>query len=212
MGKTYGTDDPELTATVSGTLNGDTVSYTLSVKKGEAVGTYTITPSGKASQGNYTVSYETGIFIISKSGTLTLTANGYEGVYDGNSHAASASASVTEGTTISYQVGNGEWTTEAPSIKDVGEQTVNVKAENANYETASTTVTLKVKPKAVTVTAKSTGKTYGADDPELTATVSGTLNGDTVSYTLSREKGEAVGTYTITPSGKASQGNYTVEL
>ena len=209
-GKTYGAADPELTAQVSGTLDNDTVRYTLSREKGEAVGTYKITPAGAESQGNYKVSYETGIFTISKSGSLVLTANGYEGEYDGKSHAASASASVTEGTTISYQVGNGEWTTEAPGIKDVGEQTVNVKAENANYETTETNVTLKVTPKAVTVTAENTGKTYGAADPELTAQVSGTLDNDTVRYTLSREKGEAVGTYKITPAGAESQGNYKV--
>ena len=142
---------------------------------------------------------------------MTLSATGYEGEYDGNTHAASASASITEGTTISYKVGDdGEWTTEAPSIKDVGEQTVNVKAENANYETAEATVTLKVTPKAVTVTADNKSKTYGTADPELTAAVTGTLNDDTVAYTLSREKGEVVGTYAITPTGKASQGNYTV--
>ncbi|HAP73662.1 MAG TPA: hypothetical protein DCQ39_07780, partial [Lachnospiraceae bacterium] len=209
-GKTYGAADPELTATVSGTLGNDTVRYTLSRAEGENVGDYTITPRGDEKQGNYTVTYETGTFTISKSGSLVLTADGYEGVYDGKSHAASASASVTEGTTISYQVGNGAWTTEAPSIKDVGEQKVNVKAENANYKTASTTVTLKVTPKAVIVTAENTGKTYGEKDPELTAQVSGTLGNDTVSYTLSRAEGEAVGTYTITPSGEANQGNYKV--
>ena len=133
---------------------------------------------------------------------MTLSATGYEGEYDGNTHAASASASITEGTTISYKVGDdGEWTTEAPSIKDVGEQTVNVKAENANYETAEATVTLKVTPKAVTVTADNKSKTYGTADPELTATVSGTLDNDTVRYTLSREKGEAVGTLRITDDG-----------
>ncbi|MDY6283157.1 MAG: MBG domain-containing protein [Erysipelotrichaceae bacterium] len=208
--KTYGAADPELTATVSGTLDNDTVSYSLSRAEGEAVGTYTITPSGKANQGNYTVSYKTGTFTISKSGSLTLTANGYEGEYDGEVHAASANASVTEGTTISYQVGDGEWTTEAPSIKDIGEQTVNVKAENANYETASATVTLRVTPKAVTVTAENKSKTYGEKDPELTATVSETLGTDTVSYTLSRAEGENVGEYAITPKGDKDQGNYTV--
>ena len=208
--KTYGAADPELTATVSGTLDNDTVTYTVSRAEGENVGTYTITPTGETSQGNYTVEYATGTLTINKAGGLNLSANGYEGEYDGKPHAASASASVTEGTTISYQVGEGAWTTEAPSIKDVGEQTVKVKAEHKNYETATTTVTLKVTPKEVTVTADSKSKTYGAPDPELTATVSGTLGDDKVSYTLSREKGENVGTYTITPTGETSQGNYTV--
>ena len=209
-GKTYGEKDPELTATVSGTLDNDTVSYSLSRAEGENVGDYAITPKGDKDQGNYTVTYVSGTFTISKSGTLVLTANGYEGEYDGNSHAASASTEVTEGTTISYQVGNEEWTTEAPSIKDVGKKTVKVKAENANYVTAETEVTLKVTPKAVTVTAENKSKTYGEKDPELTAQVSGTLGQDTVRYTLSRAEGENARYYAITPSGEASQGNYTV--
>ena len=210
--KTYGEKDPELTAKVSGTLNGNTVSYSLSRAEGESVGDYAITPKGDKDQGNYTVTYVSGTFTISKAGAagLKLSATGYEGVYDGNSHAASASTKVTEGTTISYQVGNEEWTTEAPSIKDVGKKTVKVKAENANYVTAETEVTLKVTPKAVTVTAENKSKTYSEPDPKLTATVSGTLNNDTVRYTLSRVEGENAGDYAITPSGKASQGNYTV--
>ena len=208
--KTYGEKDPELTAQVSGTLGKDTVSYKLSRVVGEDVGTYAITPSGDEIQGNYKVTYAPGTMTIIKSGEMTLSANGYEGEYDGNTHAASASASVKEGTTISYKVGDGEWTTEAPSIKDVGEQTVNVKAENPNYETVTETVTLKVTPKAVTVKADDKSKTYGEKDPELTAQVSGTLGKDTVSYKLSRDKGENVGEYAITPAGDESQGNYTV--
>ena len=67
--------------------------------------------------------------------------------------------------------------------------------------------------KNVTVTAENKSKTYGADDPELTAavtTVDGPVSADTVGYTLNRESGENVGTYTITPKGEAVQGNYTV--
>ncbi|MQM72024.1 MAG: hypothetical protein DUD26_06715 [Eubacteriaceae bacterium] len=208
--KTYGTADPSLTVSVSGTINGDRITHSISREDGEAVGTYTITPSGDENQGNYKVKYETGTLTITKAATMTVTASGYTGVYDGESHAASASASVTDGTTIYYKVDGGEWTTEAPSIKNVGEKTVSVKAENANYETATAKATLKVTPKAVTVTADNQTKNYGEADPVLTAKVEGTLNGDKVDYKLSREKGEKVGTYAITPEGDAEQGNYTV--
>ena len=47
-------------------------------------------------------------------------------------------------------------------------------------------------------------------DPEFTAKVEGTLGNDKVDYKLSREKGEDVGTYTITPTGDEKQGNYKV--
>ena len=121
-----------------------------------------------------------------------------------------AHASITEGTTISYSVDGGEWTTEVPSIKNVGSVTVKAKAENDNYKTKTVEYTLTVTHKPVTVTANNKSKVYGAEDPELTATVAGTLGDDKVDYTLSREAGENVGKYTITPSGKAEQGNYKV--
>ncbi len=70
--------------------------------------------------------------------------------------------------------------------------------------------TLTINPRPVTVTANNQTKVYGEEDPELTATVTGTLNGDKVEYTLSREEGDDVGTYEITPTGEQVQGNYTV--
>ncbi|MDO4807218.1 MAG: MBG domain-containing protein, partial [Coriobacteriales bacterium] len=54
------------------------------------------------------------------------------------------------------------------------------------------------------------GTAYDAKDPALAATVTGTLGSDTVSYQLSRAAGEGVGSYAITASGKATQGNYSV--
>ena len=75
------------------------------------------------------------------------------------------------------------------------------------YESGSLAIT----PAKITVTADDKTKVYKAEDPELTATIDGTLYGeDTISYTLSREKGEEIGPYIITPAGEASQGNYEV--
>ncbi|MBQ6968132.1 MAG: InlB B-repeat-containing protein [Lachnospiraceae bacterium] len=67
--------------------------------------------------------------------------------------------------------------------------------------------------KDVTVTADDKSKTEGEEDPEFTATVTGLVEGESeslISYTFSRILGETVGTYTITPAGKRSQGNYSV--
>ena len=212
--KVYGADDPELTATVAGTLGEDTVKYDVAREAGENVGKYTITPSGKAEQGNYSVTYNEGEFEIKKSGSLTIDADldgeHREKEYDGTPLTGGAHASITEGTTISYSVDGGEWTTEVPSIKNVGSVTVKAKAENDNYKTKTVEYTLTVTHKLVTVTANNKSKVYGADDPELTATVAGTLGEDTVKYDVAREAGENVGKYTITPSGKAEQGNYSV--
>ena len=69
--KTVGDEDPALTATVTGLVNGEAVKYDLSRAEGERVGRYTITPSGEELQGShYIVTYETGTF------TITSASNG----------------------------------------------------------------------------------------------------------------------------------------
>ena len=213
--KVFGEKDPELTATVEGTLGKDTVEYTLSRKAGEDVGTYPITASGKAEQGNYKVTYVAGTLTITKAETMTLTpeltGKDAEKEYDSKPLSGGATASVTKGTTITYSTDGGKtWSEELPSITNVGTLNVTAKAENKNYKDVTVEYTLKVTRKAVTVKADNKSKVFGEKDPELTATVEGTLGKDTVEYTLSRKAGEDVGTYPITASGKAEQGNYKV--
>ena len=213
--KVFGEKDPELTATVAGTLGEDTVKYDVAREAGENVGKYTITPSGKAEQGNYSVTYATGTLTITKAETMTLTpeltGKNAEKVYDSKPLSGGAKATVTEGTTITYSTDGGKtWSETLPSITNVGTLNVTAKAENKNYKDVTVDYTLKVTRKAVTVTADNKSKVFGEKDPELTATVTGTIGKDTVEYTLSRKAGEDVGTYTITPSGKAEQTNYKV--
>ena len=219
--KVFGEKDPELTATVEGTLGKDTVEYTLSRKAGEDVGTYPITASGKAEQGNYKVTYV--------AGTLTITSQSidpgtdpekpnpdYTGakvnspsdaVYDGNEHkwiptvTDKADKKLKAGTdyTVEYSTKN---------FKDVG--TIDVTITGKGNYTGTVTRTYKITPKSVTVTAEDKTKVFGETDPELTAKVVGTLGNDTVEYKLSRAAGEAVGKYEITVKGDKLQGNYSV--
>ena len=213
--KVFGEKDPELTATVTGTIGKDTVEYTLSRKAGEDVGTYTITPSGKAEQTNYKVTYATGTLTITKAETMTLTpeltGKDAEKEYDSKPLSGGATASVTKGTKITYSTDGGKtWSETLPSITNVGTLNVTAKAENKNYKDVTVDYTLKVTRKAVTVTAEDKTKVFGAEDPKLTAKVDGTLGDDTVEYTLTRETGEAAGKYEITVKGDKLQGNYTV--
>ena len=87
--------------------------------------------------------------------------------------------------------------------------------KSAGYEIAPADIhivngSLTITPAPATVTADDKSKIPGFADPTLTATVEGLFGGDTVSYSLSRAAGEAIGTYAITASGAADQGNYTV--
>ena len=87
-----------------------------------------------------------------------------------------------------------------------------------NYDITYANGTLEVTPKAATVKANDLVKEHDAADPTLTATVTGLAMGDeadVITYTLSRDnsgtpEGEKAGSYTITPTGEATQGNYTV--
>ena len=213
--KAYGATDPTFTAKVEGTLGTDKVTYNLSREAGEDVGTYPITASGDATQGNYSVTYYPGTLTITaatRPEDRQLSVTSYEGVYDANEHTITVN-NVLDGDVVEYSYDGGEtWTTNLNQYKDVTETTIKVRVTNANYDPNPVELegTVKITPKPVTVTANSDSKTYGASDPEFTATVEGTLGSDTVSYKLNRETGEDVGTYKILAIGDATQGNYSV--
>ena len=115
---------------------------------------------------------------------------------------------------IEYSLNGTDWTTNPSEITATNvsdSKTVQVRATSEKYTGELTgTEELTITPKPVTVTANSYNKTYGASDPEFTATVEGTLGSDTVNYKLNRETGEDVGTYKILAIGDATQGNYSV--
>ncbi|MBO4788130.1 MAG: choice-of-anchor A family protein [Lachnospiraceae bacterium] len=86
--------------------------------------------------------------------------------------------------------------------------------ETADHEEAVVTAKFTVKRAKATVTAQDDSKDYGENDPaKFEATVTGLVNGDAesvITYTVDRAAGEDAGTYAITPSGDATQGNYDV--
>ena len=152
---------------------------------------------------------------------MTLTATPYSGQYDGQTHNGGATCSA-EGATITYSVYDtatetwGEYTDTVPSIKNVGKVTYKAKAVLANYKTVeSEPADLEVTFVTVRVIPDDKNKVYGEEDPELTATIEGLVNGeseDLISYELTREEGEDVGTYVISGDARKSQGNYKVQV
>ena len=219
--KVYGTADPELTATETSGVEGkekpddQKIKYGLSRETGEDVGNYTITASGEASQGNYTVTYETGTLAITaaaRPADRQLGVTSYKGEYDANNHTITVN-NVLDGDVVKYSYDGGTtWEDTLKQYKNVGSTSIQVKVTNKNYTPDKTILdgTVTITPFPLVVTADSKTKVYGTADPELTAKAEGTLGNDTVDYELNRKSGEDVGNYTITPSGEASQGNYTV--
>lgn len=167
---------------------------------------------------NYTITYKPGTLeVTTNDEKLTVSASGYTGTYDGGSHGGTVTPSLA-GATIQYSTDNGEtWTANEPTITNVGTITVKVKATLEGYLPAENTYALEVTPKDVTVKADDKHVTVGASAPEYTATVTGTIDDDTVSYTLSCNKydpetAKAGDEFTITANGNTDQGNYTVEF
>jgi uncharacterized repeat protein (TIGR02543 family) len=178
------------------------------VSEGEVTNTITFTKENNYKDGNYK--------IVKDEGKLSITA---KAVTDKD-------MTVTAPADVPY---SGKSQQQKPVVKD-GEKvleeskdyTLSYSKDTTNAGTVTVTVTgkgnysgtvtrtYKITPKSVTVTAEDKTKVFGETDPKLTATVTGTIGKDTVEYTLSRKAGEDVGTYTITPSGKAEQTNYKV--
>ena len=123
---------------------------------------------------------------------------------------------------VTYAVSEGadvatvDATTGTVHILKAGSATIRATAaETEEYALATAQYTLTVDRKAVTVKADDKSIQAGEAVPELTATVTGLVRGDAetvISYIIEREEGTAVGTYTITPAGETTQGNYIVSF
>ena len=221
--KVYGEADPELTATVAGTIGKDKVKYTVAREAGEDVGTYPITPSGDEIQGNYKVTYV--------AGTLTITSQSidpgtdpekpnpdYTGakvnspkdsVYDGKEH--KWIPTVTDKADKKLEAGK-DYTVEysTKNFKDVG--TIEVTITGKGNYTGTVKRSYKVTPKEYTVTTDSATKTYSGTALTAGGKVEGIVSGETVEFTTTgsqTEVGTSKNTYELVwKSAKAT--NYTL--
>lgn len=160
--------------------------------------------------------------ITSRTG-LTVEGTNYNGIYDGASHGVAAIAridgEVVNDATISYKVGNGKWTTNFPTVKDVADSTkVQVKAEKAGYTPAEATYKLIVTPRDVTLTSESATKAYDGTPltkPDVTVGGDGFIDGEvsdikaTGTVTNSSE-GEVTNTIVYTKNQNYKDSNYSI--
>jgi uncharacterized protein (TIGR02145 family) len=217
--KVYGASDPTLTATVMGLLGSDVVTYTLSRAAGEAVGKYAITPTGAATQGNYSVTYVEDSLTITKA-NLVVNVQDATKVYGESDPTFTATLSgLQNGDTQADILTLLDLQFTRTSGENVGTYTISATGNAlTNYNVTYNTGTLTITKAELTVTADDQSKVFGTADPTFTATLSGLQNGDTqaailtaLGLSFSRESGENVGTYVITASGPSTLSNYTVD-
>lgn len=140
---------------------------------------------------------------------------GYSGVYDGEKHGVTVNTETVA--SIQYrEKGEKNWSDESPLICDAGSKTVEFEATLASGDTCEGEVELKVDPRAITVTANDSSKTYGDPDPALSweVTEGKLVEGESLEdITVSREAGETVrkGGYVATASqSEGANSNYEI--
>ena len=208
---------------VSGLVSGQSLTSIKLNGRETNAGTYNgkIVPSAAAVGGNtsnYSFTYNAGTLTIDKA-SIIIKANDASKVYgtdDPSSFTATVTGKPANGVNPVYTVTRPDAGTTAG--ENVGPHTLTVTANaasNPNYNITVQGGTFTITCKPVTVTAVNKEKYYNDPDPELTATVSGTLNNDPITYSVARADagttaGETVGDHTITVSGNTTQGNYCV--
>lgn len=151
---------------------------------------------------------------------MNLTATGFSGMYDGNAHAVSATASVADAT-IEYSTDGGNtWSTTAPSATNVSESKTGilVRASKDGYKTTQLngSVSLTVTPRDVTLASASDSKAYDGTaltNDAITISGSGFVSGQGATYDVTGSQTNAGSssnsfTYTLNEGTKAE--NYKI--
>ncbi|WP_345949992.1 MBG domain-containing protein [Mucilaginibacter sp. PAMB04274] len=209
--KTYGDADPALTYQVtSGTLKGnDTFSGTLTREPGENAGAYAIKQGTLALTSNYAITF-TGADLSISTRAITVAATAKTKTY-GEADPAFA-YTITTGTLAGNDALTGTLTRNAGET--AGSYAIKQGSLSAgdNYALTYTPANLTITQRAVNIAAVSKSKIYGEADPELTYSINGgsLVTGDTFSGSLTREAGEAAGTYAIRQGTVALNNNYVL--
>ena len=216
--KVYGAADPTSFAYTAEKFqfedNAGTIDLVIARAAGEDVDTYEINATYDSDKAkNYNITINKGTFTITAA-ELAIEIDDQTKVYGQDDPDFTASfAGLTNGDepddiALSYSREAGQ---------DVGEYVISATATGAaasNYTITFTTGKLTITKAALTLKAKADSKVYGEADPELElAEKPAYKNGDdatAIGLTITREKGEDVGTYTITPA--ATSTNYEYEI
>ncbi|MEI3802550.1 MULTISPECIES: MBG domain-containing protein [unclassified Chitinophaga] len=205
------TPDYTITGFVNGennsVVNGDaTITHTADINSVPGVYPITVT-AGTLAAANYDFSFVNGSLTITQA-SQTITFPAITGKTYGDA-AFTLSAGSNAGLTVAYAVTSGPATVNGNivTITGVGNVTINAtQAGDANYTAAvAVSQSFQVTPATLTVTADDKQKVYGANNPALTYTISGFVNGEnssvisgTPALSTSADNSSVPATYPIT--------------
>ena len=190
------------TSVATCSISGTTVTVTPGTTSGNA--TLTIKSAATTNYKEATVAHEA----TTALGTLSVTANGYSGTYDGKAHGITVTSS---GATIKYGTASGTYNlTSSPTLTNAGTKTVYYQVSKVGYKTVTGSKTVTINKAAGSATlSSSSGTIYIGNSTTFTVSnATGSISGCTssntsiatcsVSGTTVTVKGVAAGSATIT--------------
>ncbi|MEE1945232.1 MBG domain-containing protein [Pedobacter sp. KR3-3] len=178
-----------------------------------AAGTAIITAS-QPGDGNHTPATPVSFTINVQQKALTITANNFNKVYDGQVYATGngvAYNGFVNGENEQSLQGSLSYTGTAIGAKNVGSYFITPGGyTSGNYAITYQDGSLTITKATLSLTADAKTKVYGTADPALTYTSSGLINGDAFTGALARATGENVGAYIINQGTLTAGNNYTI--
>ncbi|MFD1628742.1 BspA family leucine-rich repeat surface protein [Pseudopedobacter beijingensis] len=212
--KMYGKADPVLSYTATGFVLGEDKTVLKGALKrttGEIVGLYPVN-QGTLAADNYTITFHTDNFEITKAGLEVVADPNQSKVYGENDpdEYTYVATGFVRGDNYNVLTGKlGRVTGNNVGSYDINQGTLDA----ANYDINFTKDVFEITPAELTVIAtEGQHKTYGDTDPVFVYTASGFVAGENQSVitgSLSRVSGEAVRVYAIT-QGSLTAPNYTI--
>ena len=215
------------TKTLNAASNGQgTVTYSLQSQTGGSYFTFNtstrvLTAAANTPSGTYTVvvrasaagnnnyngkTADSTITVTVSAASMSVTANGYSGTYDGQAHSISLSG-VPSGATVRYGITSGNYDLTAnPSYVNAGTHTVYYQVTKPNHATVTGSATVTITAKEIGLTWGNSSFTYDGTTHVPTATATNLIAGDTCTVTVTGGQMNA-GFYTATASS-LSNTNY----
>lgn len=209
---------------IEGLVNDEEVSFAVTGSQtavGSSDNTYTLVWDKTAKETNYNIaSVSVGTLTVTESAAeIVVTTTGGTFTYDGQPHGATVSVSTlptgytlktAASTATATNVADGEVTATADQLVIVNAAGEDVTAKlNITYNNG----TIKIIPKAATVTTDSAEKVYDGTPLTAPGRIEGLVEGENVTLTMTGNqtvKGESANNYELTWDQNAVSGNYTI--
>ena len=221
----YGDPNPALTYTITGFVNGDTISVvsgaadcSTTATVTSPVGTYPISCAlGTLSAQNYVFVFVDGTLTVNPAPLTVDVANASRAYGDPNPAFTGTITGIKNGDNITAT-----YSTTATILSPVGTYPITATLSDngtgtlPNYVVTVNNGTLTITPAALVVTANNAARLYGDPNPAFTGTIAGIKNNDNITaiFTTTATPASPVGTYPIIPTlsdnGTGALTNYIV--